>query len=127
MISAPILIGVVKRRVEPGSRVVTDQLRAYTGLREDFDHDVINHIKEFGRGDIHTNTIENLWSLLNRGIVGSFHKVSIKHFDRYLAEFTYRFNRRDQQGQLFAETTKNLLRGKALTYDKLTSLTVSGF
>jgi transposase-like protein len=125
--SAPILVGVVKRRVPPGSRVLTDQLRSYTGLRNDYDHDVINHIKEFGRGDIHTNTIENFWSLLNRGIVGSYHKVSIKHLDRYLAEFTYRFNRRDQQEQLFAETTKNLLRGKVLTYDNLTASTVSGF
>ena len=84
-------------------------------------------IRKFGRGDIHTNTIENFWSLLNRGIVGSYHKVSIKHLDRYLAELTYRFNRRDQQEHLFAETTKNLLRWKALTYDKLTPSTVSGF
>ncbi|HEX4001326.1 MAG TPA: IS1595 family transposase [Candidatus Acidoferrales bacterium] len=126
MSSAPILIGVVKRRVEPGSRVITDQLRAYTALRKDYDHDVINHIKEFARGDIHTNTIENFWSLLNRGIVGSYHKVSIKHLDRYLAEFTYRFNRRDMQEQLFAGTTKNLLNGKVLTYQKLTDSGISG-
>jgi len=96
MASAQILVGVVKRRVEPGSRVMTDQWSGYKSLHKDFQHDVINHIKEFGRGDIHT-------------------------------KFTYRFNRRDQQEQLFAETTKNLLRGKALTYDKLTASTVSGF
>jgi transposase-like protein len=126
MASAQILVGVVKRRVEPGSRVVTDQWSGYKSLHKDFQHDVINHIKEFGRGDIHTNTIENFWSLLNRGIVGSYHKVSIKHLDRYLAEFTYRFNRRDQQEQLFAETTKNLLHGRTLTYQKLTDSGVSG-
>jgi len=119
--SKQILIGVVKDRVSPDSRVITDQWPAYKTLKNDYRHDVINHIKgEYVRGDVHTNTIENFWSLLKRGIIGSYHKVSIKHLDRYLAEFTYRFNRRDEQKELFAMTTKNLLNGDRLTYNTLT-------
>jgi len=84
-------------------------------------------IGEYVRGDIHTNTIENFWSLLKRGIIGSYHKVSIKHLDRYLAEFTYRFNRRDRQRQLFVEVMKNLLRNPNLTYKALTTSPISEF
>jgi transposase-like protein len=120
--SKQILIGVVKDRVLPDSRVMTDQWPAYKSLKNDYRHDIINHIKgEYVRGDVHTNTIENFWSLLKRGIIGSYHKVSIKHLDRYLAEFTYRFNRRDEQQQLFAMTTKNLLNGQKLPYETLVS------
>src|ERR1700690_3152262 len=119
--SKPVLIGIVKNRVSPDARVITDQLPAYKSLKDSYKHDVINHIREYARGDIHTNTIENFWSLLKRGIIGSYHQVSVKHLDRYLAEFTYRFNRRDEQEQLFAMTTKNLLNGERLTYTALTA------
>ncbi len=122
--SAQVLVGVVKDRVAPDALVMTDQLRGYTHIPQK--HAVINHIKQqYVNGSIHTNTIENFWSLLKRGIIGSYHKVSIKHIDRYLAEFTYRFNRRDEQEQLFAMTTKNLLNGKNLPYEKLTASPVS--
>lgn len=124
--SKQILIGVVKDRVAPGARVMTDQLFAYRSLRLTHDHNVIDHIKGYAHGDVHTNTIENFWSLLKRGIIGSYHKVSIKHLDRYLAEFTYRFNRRGEQEHLFAMTTKNLVNGKNLPYAKLTDSEVSG-
>jgi len=124
--SRQILVGVVKDRVSPNARVITDQLAAYRTVKNTHRHDVINHIRgEYVRGDIHTNTIENFWSLLKRGIIGSYHKVSIKHLDRYLAEFTYRFNRRDEQEQPFAMTAKNLLNGKNLSYKTLTASQVS--
>jgi transposase-like protein len=123
--SKPILIGVVRDRVASGARVITDELAAYRTLREIHNHEIINHQRSYVRGDVHTNTIENFWSLLKRGIIGSYHKVSLKHLDRYLAEFTYRFNRRQEQERLFAETTKNLLNGKNLPYEKLTSSEVS--
>jgi transposase-like protein len=123
--SRPILVGIIRDHVAADARVITDQLAAYHAVKKTHRHDVINHIKQFARGDIHTNTVENFWSLLKRGIIGSYHKVSLKHLERYLAEFTYRFNRRDEQEQLFAETTKNLLRGKALEYKALTASQVS--
>jgi transposase-like protein len=118
--SKQVLVGVVKERVAPDATVYTDQWPAYKHIPQK--HATVNHIAlEYVRGDVHTNTIENFWSLLKRGIIGSYHQVSIKHLDRYLAEFTYRFNRRDQQEQLFAQTTKNLLNGNNLTYHKLTA------
>jgi transposase-like protein len=63
-------------------------------LRPRFRHERINHSVSYVEGDIHTNGIENFWSLLKRGLVGSFHKVSVKHLTRYLDEFTFRFNER---------------------------------
>ncbi|MGH9692479.1 MAG: IS1595 family transposase, partial [Candidatus Acidiferrales bacterium] len=122
--SKQILVGIVKDRVAPDATVYTDEWRAYKSLPHK--HDVVNHIKlEYVRGDVHTNTIENFWSLLKRGVIGSYHQVSIKHLDRYLAEFTYRFNRREEQEQLFAMTTKNLLNRKNLPYKVLTTSPIS--
>jgi ISXO2-like transposase domain len=88
-------------------------------------HQTIDHNRTYGIGDTHTNTIENAFSLFKRGLYGTFHRVSTKHLGRYCDEFSYRFNRRNEQPQLFAETTKALLDGKALTYDKLTASEVS--
>ncbi|MGH9711447.1 MAG: transposase, partial [Candidatus Acidiferrales bacterium] len=86
---------------------------------------MVPHNKTYGIGTIHTNTIESAFSLLKRGLIGSYHKVSIKHLHRYLSEFSYRFNRRDDQQQLFADTTKNLLNAKTLAYKRLTASQVS--
>jgi hypothetical protein len=68
----------------------------------------VNHIKEeWVRGAVHTNTIENYWSLLKRGIIGSFHQVSVKHLDRYLAEFEYRQNN-SKEPYLFIKTVARM-------------------
>jgi hypothetical protein len=74
-------------------------------------------------GDIHTNTIENAFSLLKRGVYGTFQKVSIKHLGRYCDEFSYRFNRRGEQLAMFDATLKNLTHGEALPYRRLTGET----
>lgn len=83
-------------------------------------HQMIVHKKTYAMGDVHTNTIENAFSLFKKGLYGSFHHVSKKHLARYCDEFSYRFNRRKEQPQLFEETTKSLLAGKVLSYKKLT-------
>jgi len=88
-------------------------------------HRSINHSISYALGENHTNCIENAFSLLKRGIYGTFHKVSIKHLSRYCNEFSYRFNRRKAQLQMFDSTLKNLTRGKALPYSKLTASPVS--
>jgi transposase-like protein len=117
--SKQVLVGIIRDQVSPEARmIVTDQLRAYSSLHKEYNHAVINHIREYVRGKIHTNTIENFWSLLKRGVMGSFHKVSIKHLPRYLAEFTYRFNRRDIP-DLFSETLSRLVFAESLPYEKL--------
>lgn len=84
-------------------------------------HKTINHSQTYAIGDTYTNTIENAFSLFKRGLYGSFHRVSKKHLARYCDEFSFRFNRRHDQPNLFADTTKNLLRGKTLAYKKLTA------
>jgi hypothetical protein len=72
-------------------------------------------------GEVHTNTIEDAFSLLKRGIYGTFHKVSIKHLGRYCNEFSHRFNRREEQLQMFGMTVRNLVRREVLSYKKLTT------
>lgn len=84
-------------------------------------HRMINHIVSYADGDNHTNSVENAFSLLKRGIYGTYHQVSIKHLGRYCNEFSYRFNRRGEQLQMFNSTLKNLTRGEVLSYKKLTS------
>jgi len=77
--------------------VCTDQSPIYGSLtKEGYTHQIVNHsAKEWVRGDVHTNGIENFWSLFKRGVIGSFHKISVKQLDRYLAEFMFRFNNRE--------------------------------
>ena len=88
-------------------------------------HRMINHREAYAIGDNHTQHIESAFSLLKRGVFGSFHKVSIKHLQRYCDAFSYRFNRRGMQLQMFDATLKNLTRGEVLPYKKLTAAKVS--
>jgi transposase-like protein len=119
MASKMVLVGKIKDRISPEAEmVVTDELAAYKSVAKTHRHEVINHIRQWVRGNIHTNTIENFWSLFKRGVIGSFHKVSAKHLPRYLAEFTYRFNYRDLP-DLFRFTLANLLTGKPLPYRRV--------
>ena len=106
--------------------VVTDELSAYpkafilSGIKGG-KHEVIAHKDHiYVRGEIHTNTIESAFSLLKRGIVGNFHKVSIKHLQRYLDEFSYRFNRRADD-QAFSATVRRLAGFAPLTFSAVTS------
>ena len=115
----------VKRHVDPSARVITDELPAYVpafisaGIKGS-QHDTIRHrSKVYVKGDVHTNTVESAFSLLKRGIVGSYHKVSIKHLQRYLNEFSFRFNRRED-ADLFEQTVSRMAGVKQLPYAKLT-------
>jgi transposase-like protein len=113
----------VTASVEAGSTLMTDEYAGYEKVGKMYDHNVINHSKlQYVVGLTHTNSIENFWSLFKRGLVGQFHKVSEKHLDRYLDEFTYRFNRREDD-KLFQNTLRNLVNGKTLTFEKLTGTT----
>lgn len=84
-------------------------------------HKRVRHIEgQYVDGDIHTNTIENAFSLLKRGIVGNFHRVSIKHLQRYLNEFEYRFNRREMPNR-FEETLARMAQTKPMPFAALTA------
>jgi transposase-like protein len=119
-----IIEPVLDKHVSPDATLQTDGHPTYQIISERKwvgRHRVIDHNKSYAWGDVHTNTIENAFSLLKRGIYGTFHKVSIKHLRRYCNEFSYRFNRRGEQLQMFGATVKNLVRGKALPYQNLTA------
>jgi|SRR5579859_199685 len=114
---------VMRKHISQDAILQTDKFMTYDiiGRRNFRAHRMIDHIRTYAEGENHTNTIENAFSLLKRGVYGTFHKVSIKHLARYCNEFSYRFNRRAQQLQMFDSTLTNLVRGEALPYSKLTS------
>jgi transposase-like protein len=104
-------------------RVMTDQHNAYPGALGSLvdRHETVNHIRhEYVRGDVTTNTIESAFSLFKRGLIGQYHKLSAKHLQRYLTEFEYRFNRRDD-ADVFIETVRRLCGFKPLRFADLTS------
>jgi transposase-like protein len=118
-ITAPVLA----KHISPDALLQTDAHTTFEiiGERGPFRaHRMINHRKSYAMGDNHTQHIESAFSLLKRGVYGTFHKVSIKHLGRYCNEFSYRFNRRGEQLAMFDETLKHITRGKALTYECLT-------
>ena len=111
---------IIKAMVEEGSIIVTDEWLGYSGLSENFQHEVLKHSEdEFVRGGFHTNSIEGFWSLLKRGIFGIYHSVSTKHLQRYTTEFEYRYNTRHINDRERFSSTLTRLNGK-LTYKQLT-------
>lgn len=117
-ITAPVLA----KHISPDSLLQTDAHTTFEiiGERGPFAaHRMINHRKSYAVGENHTQHIESAFSLLKRGVYGTFHKVSIKHLGRYCNEFSYRFNRRGNQAGLFDSTIKGLVNGKALRFKSL--------
>jgi transposase-like protein len=103
--------------------ILTDDAPAYLRAVGDLSdrHKTINHgEKVYVVGDIHTNTIESAFSLLKRGIMGTWHKVSAKHLAAYLDEMTFRFNRR-KNSDLFIDTLRHMITAPVLTFEKLTA------
>ncbi len=100
--------------------IVTDDAHLYKSLGKHFNrHEIVNHSdKQWVRGEVHTQGIDNFWSLFKRGVIGSFHKVSIKHLDRYLSEFCFRFNNRKNE-ELFAMTILALVIATKMPYAEL--------
>jgi hypothetical protein len=114
-----ILGAVVRQHVEPGSRLLTDAHKGYLGLDADYVHEVVNHAVEYVRGTVHTNGIENYWSLLKRTIKGTYVSVEPYHLRRYVEEQTFRFNeRKDNDGGRFMKVLGSVT-GKRLTYKAL--------
>jgi transposase-like protein len=85
----------VRENVEAGSQVFTDALPSYNGLNKDYAHEAIDHAREYVRGNVHTNGLENFWALLKRGIRGTYISVEPFHLFRYLDEQAFRFNERE--------------------------------
>jgi transposase-like protein len=100
--------------------IYTDELPSYEGIADDDTrHGTVKHSQEqWVNGDVHTNHVENIWSLLKRSIVGSYHKVSVKHLDAYLDELEWRFNNRENP-YLFRDTLLKLIKAENLPYQEL--------
>ncbi len=120
-VSAKTLRPILFEQVHRDSKLMTDQAAPSKQLgREWGNTETVNHsIGEYVRGDAHTNTIEGYFSILKRGIVGTYHHVSPQHLKRYLAEFDYRYNERealDVDDKLRMEKSVGGIVGKRLTY-----------
>ncbi|MBZ5647653.1 MAG: IS1595 family transposase [Acidobacteriia bacterium] len=106
--------------------MVTDELPAYpkamikAGVHGSKHKTIRHRDKVYVQGDIHTNTVESAFSLLKRGIMGSWHKVSAKHLPAYLDEMTFRFNRRKNH-DLFLDTLRHMVTAPTLTFERLTA------
>jgi transposase-like protein len=112
---------LVAEVADEAEALYTDDWDPYKNTIADKDtvHETVNHSeKEWVRGDVHTNTIEGVWSLLKRSIIGSFHHISVKHLPVYLDEIEWRFNNRDNP-DLFRDTLRALVSADELTYEEL--------
>jgi transposase-like protein len=109
----------VREHVLVGSALFTDALKSYEGLNE-FQHEVIDHALAYVEGEVHTNSLENFWSLLKRTLGGTYVSVEPFHLFRYLDEQGYRFNNRHfTDSQRFDIAVRQIV-GKRLTWDQLT-------
>ncbi len=119
------LVPNVKESVEKGSHVYTDELKSYFGLQSDYAHDVINHTEAYVNGQIHLNGLENFWSLLKRGLGGTYVSVEPFHLFRYVDEQAFRYNhRKHQDGELYSDYGRfkvllSQIVGRRLTYQQL--------
>ena len=114
----PTLQGFVAEHATPDAAVYTDDAAAYQGMP--FDHETVKHaLSEYVRGDVHTNGIESLWSMLKRAHMGTFHKMSPKHLDRYVQEFAARHNLRDEDTIDIMADVATGMNGKRLRYREL--------
>jgi transposase-like protein len=111
----------VVKHVEAGAALYTDALLSYEGLAADYAHKVIDHAVAYVDGAVHTNGLENFWSLLKRGISGTYVSVEPFHLFRYLDEQMFRYNNRKaiNDGGRFHLAVSQIV-GKRLTYDQLT-------
>ncbi len=109
----------VSKHVEAGSTVYSDAFKSYNRLEEEYIHNVINHSEEYVRGHVHTNGIENFWSLLKRSLGGTYISVEPFHLFRYLDEQAFRFNRRKGTDADRFTALVSLITGKRLEYKQL--------
>jgi transposase-like protein len=122
--SAIVLKAFIGDTVAADSAIYTDQHPGYKRLGDDgFKHEAVDHsAEEWVRADVHTNTVESVWSLLKRSIVGSYHQLSAKHLESYLDEIAFKFNNR-RNPFLFRDTLMAMLDAETLTYAELTTRT----
>ncbi len=117
--------GNVRKHVEAGSALYTDALMSYCGLGSEYAHQVVDHAVEYVNGQVHTNGLENFWSLLKRGINGTYVSIEPFHLFRYLDEQTFRYNNRATKDNPLTDSDRfsavlSQVAGKRLTYAEVT-------
>jgi transposase-like protein len=117
------LASIVRENVQSGSAVFTDAYSPYRSLRADYLHQFVDHAECYVRENVHTNGLENFWSLLKRGVRGTYVSVETFHLFRYLDEQAFRYNnRKDKDSGRFVRVMSAIM-GKRLTYSHLTGAT----
>jgi transposase-like protein len=119
------LTNAILENVQRGSKIYSDAFQAYKSLPSDYIHKAVNHVKEYVRGDVHTNGLENFWNLLKRTLRGTYVAVEPFHLDGYLDEQIFRFNNRATKDNPLTDADRFTLAmsqvmGKRLTYAALT-------
>jgi transposase-like protein len=113
-------------QVAPGSKVYTDEARVYKSLPNDYIHEFVNHMETYVNGQVHTNGLENFWSLLKRGLNGTYVAVEPFHLHRYVDEQVFRYNnRKDDNGRKLTDSERfekalSQIAGKRLTFAEVT-------
>jgi transposase-like protein len=117
-VDAPHLRGAIREHVERDASIITDEWRSYKGLDRDFaSHETVSHGEgEYVRGAVHTNTVEGYFSILKRGVNGTYHRISPAHLHRYLNEFDFRYNTRDKTDGARTVAALRQAGGKRLMY-----------
>jgi transposase-like protein len=115
----------ILNNVKYGSSIYSDDAVAYDALKEKFVHEVVNHAEEYVRGQVHTNGLENFWSLLKRNLKGTYVAVEPFHLERYVDEQVFRYNYRATKDNPLTDSDRFLLAlsqvsGKRLTFAELT-------
>jgi transposase-like protein len=123
--TAATLEPLIRQHVVTGSQVYTDEMTGYAGLREEYVHQVINHAVAYVQGRVHTNGMENFWSLLKRSLGGTYVAVEPFHLFRYVDEQVYRYNNRATKDNPMTDADRfvqalSQIAGKRLTYAELT-------
>jgi transposase-like protein len=118
------LHAVVKEHTQPGSTLHTDDFFGYWGLAKDYVHEVVNHAETYVNGKVHTNGLENFWSLVKRGLHGTYISVEPFHLFRYLDEQVFRFNNRKDGDDKITDRERfdialSGVHGKRITYEQL--------
>lgn len=123
-----VILPIIEKHIKKGSTMLTDDASALRQLgKHGYEHKIIQHnLKIYVQGDVHTNTIENFWSVLKRGLYGIYHYTSKKHLDRYLDEFCARYNSRDigeaERFENFLHNSEHRLSWKELCYPELNKI-----
>src|SRR5271166_5975824 len=116
---------IVREHVQVGSALLTDEMGGYQGLNGEFQHEVIDHAMQYVNGRVHTNGLENFWSLLKRGLHGTYVSVEPFHLFRYLDEQVFRYNNRATKDRKITDADRfsmviSKIVGKRLTFAELT-------